>query len=324
MAPKVLIYTTALSKDATPDDEDVKVQKDFVLGVLKNIGYEVYQRKYNTLKVKKTLEEVKPFFIFNLVEAIKGKDSSAYIAPRSFERQEIPYTGCTLDSFLKTQTKIGSKRIMEQEDIPTPYWLTKKDLGKRDIPRKQFLIKSNINHASKDLEANLLDGIGGIMGILRDKGEDFFAEEYIDGREFNVSIIGPLGKGKVLPPAEMLFKEWPENKPKIVDYVAKWDEDSYESKNTVRNFSFPESDEILIENLKDISKKCWNIFDLRGYARVDFRVDKDNNPYVLEINVNPCISPDAGFIAACRQAAMTDEEVIKGIIKDSCGEKYLI
>ncbi|MGY4884204.1 MAG: D-alanine--D-alanine ligase family protein [Nanobdellota archaeon] len=324
MVPKVLIYHTAVSDKSTLDDKDVLDEAAFVSEVLINTGYDVETREYNALKVKQTLEEIKPSFIFNLVEAINGKDSSAYIAPMSFERQGIPYTGCTFNSFLKTQTKLGAKEIMKLKEIPTPYWLTIKDLGRMDIPRKKFLIKSDINHASKGLEANLLDGIDKLRDILRYKGEDFFAEEYIEGREFNVSLIGPVGDGKILPIPEIKFVDWPNGKPKIVDYNAKWNEGSLEYNNTSRSFDLSERDSKLFESLEDISKKCWDIFNLRGYARVDFRVDENNQPYVLEINANPCISPDAGFVAACKKAGMTEEEIIRGIIKDSCGEEFVI
>ena len=72
----------------------------------------------------------------------------------------------------------------------------------------------------------------------------------------------------------------------------------------------------LLEELKALSYLCWRAFELRGYARVDFRVDENNKPYVLEVNANPCISPDAGFIAAAEHAGMSYREVIKRIISD--------
>jgi D-alanine-D-alanine ligase len=320
---KVLIYTTAISKDATPDDKDVLDERDFVLGVLQNIGYGVEQRPFD-YKNKKEINEMKPSFIFNLVEAVDGKDSLAYLAPENFERLGIPYTGCTKRAFFDTKDKVDVKKQLRKENILTPYWLTLRDLQRLDLPKKRFLIKSKINHASKDLEAKLVEDMQEIKDAIRFKGDDFFAEEYIEGREFNVSIVGPLGEGRVLPLAEIIFSNWSPNKLKIVDYAAKWDETSHEYHNTDRTFNFSDKDKPLLEDIEEICKKCWNLFDLRGYARVDFRVDEKNKPYVLEINTNPCISSDAGFIAAAHQAGMTDEEVIKSIIKDSCGEKFVL
>jgi D-alanine-D-alanine ligase len=69
--------------------------------------------------------------------------------------------------------------------------------------------------------------------------------------------------------------------------------------------------------MTDISLRCREIFELKGYARIDFRVDQQNKPYVLEVNINPCLSPDAGFPAACQKAGMTYSEMIERIIHDA-------
>ncbi len=74
---------------------------------------------------------------------------------------------------------------------------------------------------------------------------------------------------------------------------------------------------ILISSLREISLRCWNIFSLRGYARVDFRVDNNGKPWVLEINANPCLSPDAGFAAALEKASIKYHEAIGFIIDDA-------
>ncbi len=100
----------------------------------------------------------------------------------------------------------------------------------------------------------------------------------------------------------------------MVGYRAKWDESSFEYHHTIRSFDFPEEDSLLLDKLTKISKDCWDLFDLKGYGRVDFRVDLKGNPWVLEVNINPCLSPDSGFIAATVKAGLSYEEVIKRII----------
>jgi D-alanine-D-alanine ligase len=121
----------------------------------------------------------------------------------------------------------------------------------------------------------------------------------------------------VLPPAEMCFINYPESKPKILGYKAKWKENSFEYKNTTRSFNFDAQDFRLLEDLKIIAYKCWQVFGLRGYARVDVRVGYENIPEVIEINANPCIAPDSGFIAACKKAGLSETEIIKRIIEDA-------
>jgi D-alanine-D-alanine ligase len=105
--------------------------------------------------------------------------------------------------------------------------------------------------------------------------------------------------------------------PKIVDYRAKWDETAYAYHHTPRTFDFDPNDFPLLETLKMLSLECWKCFGLSGYARVDFRVDSANAPWVLEVNANPCLSPDAGFAAALDQAGISFETAVDRIIEDA-------
>ena len=153
---------------------------------------------------------------------------------------------------------------------------------------------------------------------------DFFVEEFIEGREFNLSILAGESGSQVLPPAEIIFTNYPEGKPKVVGFSAKWKEDSFEYKNTSRTFTFSKTDEPLLHSLREIAQKCWHIFDLSGYARVDFRVDSQNQPYVLEVNANPCISPDSGFFAACNEAGVPFREAVRRIVNNIPNLKFKV
>ncbi|MCX6747297.1 MAG: ATP-grasp domain-containing protein [Candidatus Pacearchaeota archaeon] len=316
---KLIIYHTDIDpKTATPDDLDVLEEAKFVSEILSKMSYEPILRSFNIERAREEIKRISPVFVFNLVEAINGKESLSYLAPEVFEQEGVPYTGCTKSAFVKTANKISAKNILNENGITTPYFLTLGDLSKEELQGRKFLLKSATDHASRGLEATLYQDKDSVERALKSRGIDFFAEEYIEGREFNISIIGLISKGIVLPIAEMQFKDWKEGKLKIVDYDAKWNPNAHEYSATVRNFDFLEEDQNLIKNLESICKSCWNLFDLRGYARVDFRVSEQGIPYVLEINSNPCISPDAGFIAAVEKAGMTREQIIRKIIKYSC------
>jgi D-alanine-D-alanine ligase len=121
----------------------------------------------------------------------------------------------------------------------------------------------------------------------------------------------------VLPPAEMRFIDFPAEKPRIVDYAAKWDEQSFEYANTVRNFDLQPEDAGLVANIAERVKACWRLFGLSGYARVDFRVDTAGVPYVLEVNANPCISPEGGLVAAAARAGLSQADLVARIIADA-------
>ena len=110
---------------------------------------------------------------------------------------------------------------------------------------------------------------------------------------------------QVLPPAEIDFGDFPPDKPRIVGYQAKWDDESFEYHHTPRRFEFPSTDRALLAELSRLAADCWHQFGLRGYVRVDFRVDRDGRPWILEVNSNPCLSLDAGFAAAVQRAGIT-------------------
>jgi D-alanine-D-alanine ligase len=149
------------------------------------------------------------------------------------------------------------------------------------------------------------------------------AEVFIDGREFNLSILDVDGRPRPLPQSEILFDGYGKDRARIVDYRAKWEADSYEYRHTPRRFEFPEKDRLLLRRLEVLALRCWDLFGLSGYARVDFRVDAQGRPWVLEINANPCLSPDAGFAAALAEAGISYEEAISHILVCAAREKNI-
>jgi D-alanine-D-alanine ligase len=147
-------------------------------------------------------------------------------------------------------------------------------------------------------------------------GKPCFAERFIEGREFNISIMDTPGGIKVMPPAEMHFLHNDGMLP-IMDYKAKWAEDSPEYDMTKRSFDLEGEDE-LVDTLKKMTLKCWKIFGLKGYARVDFRVDTLGKPWVLEINANPCLQPESGLAAAAQETGLSYAQTIGQIISSAC------
>ena len=118
---------------------------------------------------------------------------------------------------------------------------------------------------------------------------------------------------QVLPSAEIVFQNYTKDLHKIIDYRAKWDDKSFEYQNTVRRAEFSAADRKVLRDLEEISLKVWEGFDLRGWARVDFRVDEKNNPFVIDVNANPDLSLDAGFMAAAGRAQIPPHEAIRMI-----------
>lgn len=271
------------------------------------------------------MRSLDPDLVFNIVESVEGSGRLVYFAPALLDFLRIRYSGCPTEAIFVTSNKLLSKKMLHGAGIPTPGWVTLADVDREGTPAGSWIIKSVWEHASIGLtEGSVVTApsslVDGLHRAAASAAGDSFAELYIHGREFNVSVLaGPRGP-EVLPLAEMVFRDFPEGKPRIVDYRAKWDEESFEFKNTVRSFESAPEDARLAEELRNLAAKCWNLFQLRGYARVDFRVDEAGLPWVLEVNTNPCISKQAGFLAAAGRAGLSQADVVARIIADSVAE----
>ncbi len=320
----VAILHNEVPPDASQDELDVLVQVETVGQALKTLGYETSPVPLS-LDLGKTLDKLaalRPAFAFNLVESVGGVGRFIYFAPAMLDHLRIPYTGCNTHALYTTTDKLRTKRLLRDSGLPTPAWATLTDLqpGAAFFP-PPCIVKPVCEDASVGLDE---DALVADPDILKEtlmersaKYGDCFAEAFIRGREFNLSVLAGERGPEVLPPAEICFVDYPQDKPRIVGYRAKWETTSFEYKHTVRSFRFPDEERTLIERLRQIALRCWEIFGLRGYARVDFRVDENGGVWVLEINANPCISPDSGFVAAAGQAGLTFEQVIKRILRDS-------
>jgi len=202
---------------------------------------------------------------------------------------------------LKRSMRTSTAFFLSGRSIPA--WITGGQVhGAVDAPRGDWIVKSVWEHASIGLgDASILRKATAAEVAERIPAGSF-AERFVDGREFNLAVLaGPHGP-EVLPPAEIAFVDFPSDKPKIVSYPAKWDEASFEYTHTVRRFADPAVDGALLAELNALARRCWAAFDLGGYARVDFRVDACGRPWILEVNTNPCLSPDSGFAAALEKA----------------------
>ncbi len=152
-------------------------------------------------------------------------------------------------------------------------------------------------------------------------GGGWFAEEFIEGREFNIAVLQGADGPRILPMAEMRFVHWPQGKPRIVGYDAKWEEDSSGWNGTVRAFGVEQDEPALAAKLQTACRRTWALFGLTGFARIDFRVTGAGEPLILEINANPCISPDAGFAAAAAEAGMGYDDLIAAIVQAGLTER---
>lgn len=326
MKGMVPVLYNQVTSDAAKDEADVLAQVSAVSKALKELGFDTVNLPFSEKidETVKTLIRLKPCLVFNLTESVAQKGKLSYVAPSILEVMGIPYTGCPAEAILLTTNKVVAKKLLKSSRIPTPEWLTlQEDAG--FVKGKRYIIKPMDEDGSVHItNDSVITGeamecvLEQIRNITEKTEKAFFAERYIEGRELNISMIGKGGQPQVLPPIEIKYAGFRENnRPEILDYKAKWEEESFEFKNTVPSHDFNQQDYELLERLEEYSIKCWHEFGLKGYARVDYRIDQEGNPWVLEINANPCITPgESGFLRSATLAGLSFTRVIERLIDE--------
>ena len=322
----VILYGETLD-GAGKDEQDTLVQVEAIDRTLRQAGHRVtpVTLSLNLREAADRLRQLAPDAVFNLVESVAGQGRLIHLGPALLDALKLPYTGARTEAMFLTSNKLVAKDALRAVQIPTPERFTLHDAqSDRRIPRRRYIVKSVWEHASVGLsQASVIeteqaaDLRQALERLRADSGGEGFAEAFIDGREFNLSLLAGRDGVETLPPAEIAFEDFPADLLKIVDYRAKWDEASFEYMHTVRRFDFPPEDDELLAELQRVAVRCWNAFGLRGYARVDFRVDAERQPFVLEINANPCLSPDAGFSAAAARAGLSYRQVVERILNET-------
>jgi D-alanine-D-alanine ligase len=341
----IAVLHNSVASDDSPEDQDTLTQVAAISHALSRLGHQPASLPctLDLAAVRETLLELDPDVVVNLVESLGGSDSLAHLASALLDALRLPYTGSHTEALFATNHKLIAKRTMRQAGLPTPPWLATHDRAgwtsesvqnttdsevHRTLLEPPCIIKSVWEHGSRGLDDENVVREGD-TAVIRERLGDFvartgrphFAEQFIDGREFNVPMLdGPDGP-RVLPPGEIDFSTFPEGKPQIIGHRAKWHESSFEYNNTPRSFHVREPDRHLIECLWRLALECWRVFDLRGYVRVDFRIDRGGQPWILEINANPCLSPDAGFAAALAEAGISYDEAVKRIVDSALSDR---
>ena len=317
---KILIMHSEVPPDAPPDEQDTLAQAEAVRAALTHAGHDgvvTMAFEPNVDRLMESAARSRAELIFNLVESVGGRSTLAPAALKLMELLGLPITGSDSRAMNATSDKLHAKRRMARAAIPTPAWSEGPDW--KDVRgNKQWIVKSADEDASLGLDdGSVAEGRAHVIAraeqCVQKYGGRWFAEEFVEGREFNVAIWERGACPEILPIAEMRFENWDAERPQIVGYAAKWNPDRAEFHNTVRDFRWAAREPELLASLQAIGEQCWSLFGCTGYARVDFRVDNAGRPFVLEVNVNPCLEPGAGFAAAAAERGIAYEQLIERI-----------
>jgi D-alanine-D-alanine ligase len=322
--PDVLIIHDDVGPNPRPDEMDTILQTEEVEKVLVGTGLKVERLAVSAdlEAMRQRLMRRRPARIFNLVESLGGHGELSALVPAVIEAMGIPLCGASADNLWRSADKFLTKRDLRRAGLPTAEWLMRpEEFDEAQHGAFDWIIKSLREHASIGLDAdNILrkptaaDFRVAFERIEAGPAGKCFAEMFIPGREFNMSVLVEDGRIAVFPPAEIDFSGMPADEPHIVGYRAKWDPDSPVFDTTPRTFDFPESDAPLLDELIRLTAQTAEWFELQGHARVDFRVDADGRPWILEVNANPGIHPEAGYAAAAARAGISYPDLIRRIV----------
>jgi D-alanine-D-alanine ligase len=257
------------------------------------------------------LRRYNPAVVVNLVEDLPEGSDQLQLVPAFLARSGLRFTGASAPALAALADKRAMKAALRRAGLPTP--------AEAAGPDGRLIVKSAIEHASIGLDAaSVVSGMAAAAVLIAARQAQFggawFAEAYVAGREFNVSLIETPAGPRVLPIAEIRFLA-AGNGPHIVGYAEKWAEGSIAYAETPRVFPEAPADRKLLAELARLAVAAWGLFGLAGYARLDFRVDGAGRPFIVDVNANPCLARDAGFCAAAGRVGLDQTAVVAHLIE---------
>jgi D-alanine-D-alanine ligase len=298
-----------------------KNEFNLIANLLNKSGYEAY-----TLNIKDNIQTFlndyknnKPDVIFNLVELFRDLPSLEMSFCGLLELLDITYTGAGPITLGTCQNKVLTKGILSSNGIRTPKYIYIEKLQTEYPNDLQYpvIVKPALEDASVGIDVDAVVENSyklkkRINFIFNEFKQPVLVEEFIEGRELNVAVLGDR-RPKVLPISEIDFSAMPDNLYNFVSYQAKWDpyHESYHKTIPICPAQLPQR---VKTSVHETALRCFNLLGLRDYARIDMRLSKDNKIYVLEANPNPDLTEDAGFIRSMKAAHYSYRRSLKMIV----------
>jgi D-alanine-D-alanine ligase len=283
------------------------------------LGYEVtsvallppYERAKDTLKA------IDADLLFNLFEGFDGRPKTEAAVAKMISELGLLHTGCSSNALALALDKAKAKDLMQSQGISTPkYQLVTPETVSQFQMKLPCIVKpcgedashglyaDSVVHDQESLERQ-------VIKVSQAFGGKALVEEYIDGREFNVTVMGN-DEVTTLPVSEIVFS-LPPGMPRILTYAAKWEEGTLYFDGT-KVVCPAEVGEEVRTRLVQTATAVYKLLVQQGYARVDMRLDLDGNVQVLEANPNPDITPGSGAARQAVAASMTYAQFIEKIV----------
>lgn len=328
MSRKLHVTVLVDAAEITDDDPNFEAQPEDstteydVIETLRNLGHEVLVlgAVKNIGTIAASLTEHKPDLVFNLTESFEGDRTLDKNIAALLEMLDVPFTGTGAAGLMLCRDKRLCKELLSLHKIRVPHFFSLPKGHKIPIAktvRYPMVVKPALEDSSEGISnASLVSNSTELQERARFMHERWqqpaIAEEYIEGRELYVSVLGNK-KLTVLPPRECSFESVNGAGPQLATYRVKWNQ-QYREKWNIK-FGFAELDSTTFKNIGHVCKKVFRVLQLRDYGRIDLRLTHDNKVVILEANPNPDLSYGEEVAEAADKSGMTYEQLIERILR---------
>jgi D-alanine-D-alanine ligase len=271
--------------------------------------------------IRKKVEAFQPDVIFNLADQFMNNRAYDRNIVSFLEMQGVPFTGCGSTGLMLCKHKGISKKILSYHSIRVPrFAIFPRRIAVARTKKLRFplIVKPLQEEASLGIsQASLVDNDKQLrerVAFVHAKcDDDAIAEEYAEGRELYVSVMGNR-RLRVFPIREMKFAQVPEDEPRFATYKAKWDE-NYRKKWGIRNGMAAKIDPGVTRKIEATCRRIYKLLLIDGYGRIDLRLTPENEIVFIEANPNPILARDEDFARSARAAGIEYPQLIQEIIR---------
>ncbi|HEY4873178.1 MAG TPA: hypothetical protein VIH77_03035 [Steroidobacteraceae bacterium] len=271
-------------------------------------------------ELRAAVADWKPDVVFNLLEEFGGIVTYDQHVVAFLELLRQPYTGCNPRGLLLSRDKLLCKQLLAFHRIPTPRFAVSRKGARLHLPRKlkfPLFVKSTVEDASLGIaQASVVEDAARLKEriefVHEQVGSDALVEEFIEGRELYVGILGNERLTR-LPVWEMVFGSLPESLAAIATRKVKWDK-RYQAKYGITTRAAQDLPPAVVARLDKLSRRIYRALGLSGYARMDFRVTEAGEVYVLEANANPNLEAAEDFAESARAAGMPYNDLLERLM----------
>jgi D-alanine-D-alanine ligase len=320
MTTSRVLLLSPIDRSTTPDMDLTSVIADLLIALRHQPGVRAQQAQVDSLaEVERAIRLHRPDVVFNACETLAGKSHEEPLVPQLLDRLAVPFTGNTAQCLRRCLHKAHASEILRTAGVTVPaVFRVDAKRGAGAVPRSAYpvIVKpesedgsvgigpDSVVHDEAELERT--------VAALADRGQPAFVQQYVEGRELAVAFLG-WPEPRVLPPGEIFYDAAAfAGRTRILTYASKWDPSSPDYHGT--HFVAARLRPGLLARLSAIALRAAGALGMRDYGRIDFRLDAEGRPFVIDANPNCDLSSDGGFMRAAARAQLSYEATVGAIL----------